>query len=727
MNPASRNAPLVPGLPLLGSALAAAGDAARFFSDSHQAHGPVFRVSYPGRTMTMLAGLEANRLFAVEGARVFSAPETYARVTREFGTDQYPNAQEGQRHHQLRQLLAPSLSAMAVEPFTARLLELCRERGASWPVGPLQRAGRAVAPLVSDAVSVCTSGQPIGDRLHRDIDLWATMMGVVAVGGVLPEFTLYLPPIRRARRRFTDFLEAQLDAHGGGPGFEREPDVLDALLAAQSRLGLDRRALLAMAMVPQKNAGIYLYRLLSFALFELLRRDPLRETVLGEIDSAFTNGTPTLAELRRLRTLQGVILESLRLYPLALALPRVVAAPFEFAGFDFAAGEVVYIVGPATHFDPAYFPEPRRFDPDRFSLQRCEHRRPHVFAPFGLGHHACAARGYSQAMVTVLLAGLLRSTRLEIEAIDADLRLRAFPNPIPEARFRFRSLGPRTPPAAVAAPPSGRERISTALWQLTPERRDAVFAGLSARTLAAGTVVFRQGDEPDCFYVIRRGEMEVVLEEPGEEPRVMARLGPGDHFGEIGLLQRVARTATVRAATEAIVLVLEREAFDELVVEADLTRQELVQLVERRAMATSLARALPDLDTEEVGRLASVCTRRTFAAGETIIREGDAAESFYVLARGRVELLVHPPSGPDLVIAHLDAVDFFGEVGLLQGRPRTATVRAVDGPATVLEIPRERFEEMVAESGATRDDLARVAGQRLLSLATAGPPRPESP
>jgi CRP-like cAMP-binding protein len=46
-------------------------------------------------------------------------------------------------------------------------------------------------------------------------------------------------------------------------------------------------------------------------------------------------------------------------------------------------------------------------------------------------------------------------------------------------------------------------------------------------------------------------------------------------------------------------------------------------------------------------------------------------------------------------------------------------VRAIDGPATVLEIPRERFEEMVADSGALRDDLARVMGERLLRLASA--------
>ena len=71
------------------------------------------------------------------------------------------------------------------------------------------------------------------------------------------------------------------------------------------------------------------------------------------------------------------------------------------------------------------------------------------------------------------------------------------------------------------------------------------------------------------------------------------------------------------------------------------------------------------------------------------------------------------------MVAQLEAVDFFGEVGLLQRRPRSATVRAVDGPVTVLEIPRERFEEMVAGSGALRDDLARVMGERLLRLALA--------
>jgi CRP-like cAMP-binding protein/cytochrome P450 len=718
----ARRAPKARGLPLLGSALAAAHDTCRFFARSHFELGPVFRVSYPGRTMTMMAGLSANRLFAVEGERVFSAARTYARVTRELGSESYPNAHDGPRHREFRRLLAPSLSAMAMEPFLGRLFKMIKERAAAWRPGGVYSAYDVVSDLVADLVAVCTTNQTVGRRLSRDIDLWATMMGAVGVGGVLPEFTLYVPPVRGARRRLARFLEESLAEHRThGASLERPPDVLDALLSSAAREPdhFGPAALLTLAMIPIKNAGIYLYRLVSFVLYEILRRPDLLEAVTAEADAAFASGQPTLEHVRGMRTLQGVILEALRLHPMALALPRVVREDFEFGGFRFRPGETVYIAGPVTHFDPSLFPDPETFDPDRYSLRRSEHRRPHAFAPFGLGPHACAARGYSQTLASMVVAGLVRAVRMRVEPEGYELSLRAFPNPIPEAKFRFRVVERRTPPTTLFSPPVLREGLATALWDLTPEQRDSMFAGMDRQTFPAGATIFRQGDPPEHFYVIQKGEVEAFVEQAGGHERAVARLGPGDHFGEIGVLQGVPRTATVRAATETTVLALGREAFNELVVEADVTRVELVQLMERRAVATSLARALPLLDTEAVGRLAGFCERRTLPDGTVIVRQGDPADSFYVLARGRVELSVQPASGSEIVVAYLEAVDFFGEVGILQRRPRSATVRAVDGPVTVLEIPRERFEEMVAGSGALRDDLVRVTAERLLRLASA--------
>ena len=85
----------------------------------------------------------------------------------------------------------------------------------------------------------------------------------------------------------------------------------------------DRHAALrALATIPPKNATMYVYRLSSFVLYQLLRDERLLARVRQEIDAAFAHGDPDLGDLKSMRLLQRVILECLRLHPLATALPR---------------------------------------------------------------------------------------------------------------------------------------------------------------------------------------------------------------------------------------------------------------------------------------------------------------------------------------------------------------------------------------------------------------------
>jgi CRP-like cAMP-binding protein len=81
--------------------------------------------------------------------------------------------------------------------------------------------------------------------------------------------------------------------------------------------------------------------------------------------------------------------------------------------------------------------------------------------------------------------------------------------------------------------------------------------GASWKTFAPGRRIVKQGDEGDAFYVISSGQVDVI-----QDRRRTGRLGAGDYFGEIALLMREPRSATVRAVTPVRALELERKAFD---------------------------------------------------------------------------------------------------------------------------------------------------------------------
>jgi MFS family permease len=97
--------------------------------------------------------------------------------------------------------------------------------------------------------------------------------------------------------------------------------------------------------------------------------------------------------------------------------------------------------------------------------------------------------------------------------------------------------------------------------------------------VSAGKSVVRQGETPDRFYIVESGRYTVSQTQPsGGEPTVIRTLGPDDVFGEIGLLNRTPRTATVTADTDGLVLALGRDDFLSLVGAAGPLRGRLLSL-----------------------------------------------------------------------------------------------------------------------------------------------------
>ena len=129
-----------------------------------------------------------------------------------------------------------------------------------------------------------------------------------------------------------------------------------------------------------------------------------------------------------------------------------------------------------------------------------------------------------------------------------------------------------------------------------------------------------------------------------------------------------------------------------------------------------LAQALPKLTAEQVAEVSPKLVRRAYEPGEVIINQGDAPDRFYIVIGGEAEVWHEGLSGQSDEIDLRKPGEYFGEVGLLQDRPRSATVRAPeDGRVEVLAMDREDFLELMHDSKATEMNVA----QEMISLAGA--------
>jgi tetratricopeptide (TPR) repeat protein len=121
-----------------------------------------------------------------------------------------------------------------------------------------------------------------------------------------------------------------------------------------------------------------------------------------------------------------------------------------------------------------------------------------------------------------------------------------------------------------------------------------------------------------------------------------------------------------------------------------------------------------DFPREAVARVAPGVQRRRFTPGDVLVTEGDPGTSLFLIARGSVRVLVLGGHGQPFDVRRLDAGDFFGELAVLSGWPRTATVVAAT-PCETLEIGPEALETLLALRPAARKVLEETGASRAQS------------
>jgi CRP-like cAMP-binding protein/cytochrome P450 len=704
--------PEAPGWPFLGNALGLLRNPAPYFARLYRQLGPVFRIRIPGERFTVIAGPEANVFFSKHGDEYFSSREAYRKLLDQLGTDFYLAALDGEEHRHLRRKLGPAYSREALAPHAPRIIGMIDEAARTLPVGRPFRVLKFMTPLHLEILGLAMTNHAIGAECPAVVKYAETLIGV----GVArrPSFLFSMPGYRRAKAGVEALLSRIVEEHErSGPGEGRPPDLVDSVLRATHTDGspLSQVERLACSHTPHVSSVIYTGRASTYLLYLLHKNPRVLGRVLAEVDREFVGGGPTLARLRTMKALRGAVMETLRLYPIAAALLRRVDRPFDFAGYRIAAGQDIFIATNVGHFLPELYADPEAFDVDRYHEPRSEHRQPGAWGSFGQGPHTCASAGVVEAILMLTGGAMLRALRLELDRPDYVMKTLVNPVPSPDAKFSLRVVEARPPDGRAAVHvPVEAPIVSFGSWSDLAARTER-------RTYPAGATILREGDPPERFYVILKGSVTVEKRREDGEALVVAELGPGESFGEIGLLYGVPRTATVRAAESAPVTVAEidRDTFSHLVAESDLVSREIAALVRRRTATTTLATLLPGLGPAEIAALGSGVELQRRSRGTVVVRQGESADRFYVLVKGEVEVVNERPNGTEIPIARLGPGDYFGEAGLLRDGVRTATVRTATD-AELVAIDREGFQGLLRESSEIAAEIGEVMEERLAEL-----------
>lgn len=212
---------------------------------------------------------------------------------------------------------------------------------------------------------------------------------------------------------------------------------------------------------------------------------------------------------------------------------------------------------------------------------------------------------------------------------------------------------------------------------LAPEVADLVARLFQPRSYGFGDEIVVEGDEPDGMYVLAAGSARIVVGHEGREV-TLARLEPGQWFGESALLNDTTRNATVRASESTRALFLDRVVFDALVsihpeVRAAVSEQAQIQQINRLLRTHA---AFDDLSMEAAAVLLPLLETVEVATGAVLLEQGQPGKGMFFVESGRLEAVRNDEEG-ERRIGYFSTGDLFGERSLLMGEPCVATVRAL--------------------------------------------------
>jgi sterol 14-demethylase len=367
--------------------------------------------------MVLLTGPEGNEAFFRAPDEQLDQNEAYKVMTPIFGKGVVFDAPPHIKDQQLKMLM-PVLRDKPMRTYSQIIVQEVEEAIKDWgDTGEVDLLD-FMKQLTIYTSSHCLLGNEFRYELNEEFahlyhDLENGMQPIAFIFPNLP-----LPVLRRrdkARIRLQELVTGIIEKRAQKK--EKSDDAFQMLIDARYEDGS--------ALSPHEITGMLIGTLFAghhttagtatWIALELARNPEQMDKVLNEFDSLYgQDGEVTFQSLREIPVFERVIKEVLRLHPPLIFLIRKVAKDLHFKDYIIKAGKFVCISPRVSHRIPEIFPDPEKFDPDRYTEARQEDATPFSWIAFGGGRHKCSGNAFAMLQLKAIYAILLRRYNFEL-------------------------------------------------------------------------------------------------------------------------------------------------------------------------------------------------------------------------------------------------------------------------------------------------------------------------
>jgi cytochrome P450 len=393
-------------------------------SAMRQRLGYVFRIGLPGFSPVFLSGPQASHFALTEARTQLLWRNETDPVTGLLGHGLL--VEDGEAHDSLRRKIMPAVHRRQVSGYIEKMWRRTDQVIGTWQPGEtydmLVEMRRVALLIVMDTLFDVDMTSQLERLFPAILDILKFISpGVWLLGAPRRQY-------RDAIAAINDYLYGLIRERRAHPNGGK--DLLSELIAGGMQDELIRDQMLTLFIAGHDTSTA----LLAWTLYLVGKHPQVENELLAETDVLPGESSPTPEQVEDLVYFKQVIDETLRLYPPIHVGNRISAEDLSVCGYDIPKGERVMVSIYATHHDETNWPEPERFDPERFGQGK--QPAPYSYLPFGGGARNCLGANFAQVEAKVVLARIFQRYELNLTRPRVHIHMGATLEPRPGVFMR---------------------------------------------------------------------------------------------------------------------------------------------------------------------------------------------------------------------------------------------------------------------------------------------------